>query len=63
MCVLKAFVDPTACPFRVNDDTEFEGEERFKVYLKTSDNRIIIPANMSSTIVHINDPEDGTLLV
>lgn len=50
----------TVCPFRVIDDTEFEEEEMFEVYLKTSDNRIVIPENMSSTIVHIVDPEDGT---
>ncbi len=49
----------SVCPFRVNDDTEYEEEELFEVYLKTSDNRIIIPENMSSIIVHIFDPEDG----
>lgn len=47
------------CPFRINDDTEFEEEEYFEVYIKTSDKRIIIPESMSSTTVHIFDPEDG----
>ena len=52
----------TACPFGIINDDIYEQEEQFIISLKTDSKQVVIPANVSSAIVSVIDPEDSTYI-